>query len=288
MKQKVAIQGIKGAFHYQAANEYFGSEAVEIIECLSFDALAYSLVNDVADLGVMALENSIAGSILPNYALLDRLNLQIVGEHYIDIQQNLMALEGQQLSDIQEVHSHPMALLQCKTFFERYPKIKLVEDTDTATTAKRIYENKLRGIAAIASKSAAELYKLEILAHSIQTMKVNSTRFVIIQKAEKVIDNQGVNKASLKFQVHHKRGSLAAVLNVISDCKISMTKIQSLPVIETPWKYAFFVDIIFEKYEDFQKAHKILSIMTENFKVLGEYKNTLTQSVDLQIDSNNN
>lgn len=280
-KLKVAIQGIKGAFHYQATSEYFGNEAIEIIECLSFDQLAYSLVNDTADLGVMALENSIAGAILPNYALIDRLHLQIVGEHYIDIQQNLMALKGQKISDIKEVHSHAMALLQCKTFFEHYPEIKLVEDTDTATTAKRIYENKLQSIGAIASKAAAELYELEILAPSIQTMKVNATRFVIIQKADKIIHHQNVNKASLKFQVHHKRGSLAAVLNVISDCKMNMTKIQSLPVIETPWKYAFFVDIIFEEYKNFQKAQQILSIMTENFKILGEYQNALTENVNL-------
>lgn len=275
MEQRVIIQGIKGAFHYQAAKEYFDNQQVTIVECESFDKLAFSLSKDEADYGVMALENSIVGSILPNYALIDTYDFRIVGEHYIDIQQNLMALEGQQLSDIQEVHSHPMALLQCKTFFQEYPNIKLVEDADTASVAKRIAENKLKGIAAIASKSASELYQLEILAHSIQTMKVNSTRFVILQKAEKVADNQEVNKASLKFQVHHKRGSLAAVLNVMSDCKMNLSKIQSLPVLETPWKYAFFVDVLFEKYDDFEKAYKILSIMTENFKVIGTYKNSL-------------
>lgn len=274
MTRKIAIQGIRGSFHYQAAREYFGQN-IEIQELESFDKLTNSLVKNQSDLGVMALENSIAGSILPNYALIDRLNLFIIGEHYIDIQQNLMAISGQQISDIKEVHSHPMALLQCKQFFESYPNIKLVEDTDTASTAKRIYEKQLRGIAAIGSKSAAELYDLEILKHSIQTMKVNSTRFVVLQRLENVILNRNVNKASLRFQVHHKRGSLAAVLNVISDCKINMTKIQSLPVIETPWKYAFFVDIVFEKYEDFEKAHKLLSIMAEDFKVLGEYQNAL-------------
>lgn len=274
MTPKIAIQGIRGSFHYQATQEYFGQN-VEIQELDSFDKLADSLVKKQSDLGVMALENSIAGSILPNYALIDRLNLFIIGEHYIDIQQHLMAIAGQQISDIKEVHSHPMALLQCKRFFENYPNIKLVEDTDTASTAKRIYEKQLHGIAAIGSKSAAELYDLDILEHSIQTMKVNSTRFVVLQRAENVIPNRDVNKASLRFQVHHKRGSLAAVLNVISDCKINMTKIQSLPVIETPWKYAFFVDIVFEKYEDFEKAHKLLSIMAEDFKVLGEYQNAL-------------
>ncbi|AEK22655.1 Arogenate dehydratase/prephenate dehydratase 1 [Capnocytophaga canimorsus Cc5] len=274
MQQKIAIQGIKGSFHYQAAQEYFGNQ-ITIMECNSFDKVAQSLLKNEADLGVMAIENSIAGSILPNYALIDRLKLNIMGEHYIDIQQNLMAISGQDLNDLKEVHSHPMALLQCKQFFENYPHIKLVEDTDTASTAQRIHQKHLLGIGAIGSKSAAELYNLEIIRHSIQTMKVNATRFVILTTKEEKIDRNQVNKASLKFQVHHKRGSLATVLNVISDCRINMTKIQSLPVIETPWKYAFFVDIVFENYEDFEKAEKLLSIMAEDFKVLGIYKNAL-------------
>ncbi|CEN53345.1 Arogenate dehydratase/prephenate dehydratase 1 [Capnocytophaga canimorsus] len=274
MQQKIAIQGIKGSFHYQAAQEYFGNQ-ITIMECNSFDKVAQSLLKNEADLGVMAIENSIAGSILPNYALIDRLKLNIMGEHYIDIQQNLMALSGQDLNDLKEVHSHPMALLQCKQFFENYPHIKLVEDTDTASTAQRIHQKQLLGIGAIGSKSAAELYNLNIIRHSIQTMKINATRFVILTTKEEKIDRNQVNKASLKFQVHHKRGSLATVLNVISDCRINMTKIQSLPVIETPWKYAFFVDIVFENYEDFEKAQKLLSIMAEDFKVLGIYKNAL-------------
>ncbi|MFK8275393.1 prephenate dehydratase [Capnocytophaga cynodegmi] len=274
MQQKIAIQGIKGSFHYQAAQEYFGNQ-ITIMECNSFDKVAQSLLKNEADLGVMAIENSIAGSILPNYALIDRLKLNIIGEHYIDIQQNLMAISGQDLNDLKEVHSHPMALLQCKQFFENYPHIKLVEDTDTASTAQRIHQKQLLGIGAIGSKSAAELYNLNIIRHSIQTMKINATRFVILTTKEEKIDRNQVNKASLKFQVHHKRGSLATVLNVISDCRINMTKIQSLPVIETPWKYAFFVDIVFENYEDFEKAEKLLSIMAEDFKVLGIYKNAL-------------
>ncbi|WP_404812002.1 prephenate dehydratase [Capnocytophaga canimorsus] len=274
MQQKIAIQGIKGSFHYQAAQEYFGNQ-ITIMECNSFDKVAQSLLKNEADLGVMAIENSIAGSILPNYALIDRLKLNIIGEHYIDIQQNLMAISGQDLNDLKEVHSHPMALLQCKQFFENYPHIKLVEDTDTASTAQRIHQKQLLGIGAIGSKSAAELYNLNIIRHSIQTMKINATRFVILTTKEEKIDRNQVNKASLKFQVHHKRGSLATVLNVISDCRINMTKIQSLPVIETPWKYAFFVDIVFDNYEDFEKAEKLLSIMAEDFKVLGIYKNAL-------------
>lgn len=274
MIKKIAIQGIKGSFHYQAATEYFGKE-IEVMECDRFDQLADNLVQQTSDMGVMALENTIAGSILPNYALIDHLNLHIIGEHYIDVQQNLMALSGQQIEDIQEVHSHPMALQQCKHFFRSYPHIKLVEDIDTAETARRIHQKQLKGIAAIASKSAAELYDLQILAESIQTMEANFTRFVIVKNKNEKLPKKDINKASLKFEVNHQRGSLAAVLNVISDCNINMTKIQSLPVIETPWKYAFFVDILFEQYADFEKATKLLAIMADHFKVLGEYKNTL-------------
>lgn len=274
MNKKIAIQGIKGSFHYQAAVEYFG-KSIDIVECDRFDQLTDSLVDKTSDMGVMALENTIAGSILPNYALIDHLNLHIIGEHYIDVQQNLMALSGQQISDIVEVHSHPMALQQCKRFFRSYPHIKLVEDIDTAETARRIHQKQIKGIAAIASKSAAELYGLQILAESIQTMKANSTRFVVVKNQNKVLPKAEINKASLKFEVDHKRGSLAAVLNVISDCKINMTKIQSLPVIDTPWKYAFFVDILFEEYGDFEKAAKLLAIMADHFKILGEYKNAL-------------
>lgn len=274
MNKKIAIQGIKGSFHYQAAVEYFG-KSIDIVECDRFDQLTDSLVDKTSDMGVMALENTIAGSILPNYALIDHLNLHIIGEHYIDVQQNLMALSGQQISDIVEVHSHPMALQQCKRFFRSYPHIKLVEDIDTAETARRIHQKQIKGIAAIASKSAAELYGLQILAESIQTMKANSTRFVVVKTQNKVLPKAEINKASLKFEVDHKRGSLAAVLNVISDCKINMTKIQSLPVIDTPWKYAFFVDILFEEYGDFEKAAKLLAIMADHFKILGEYKNAL-------------
>jgi prephenate dehydratase len=222
----------------------------------------------------MAIENSIAGPIIPNYALIDKNNLHIIGEHYLDIQQNLMALKGQKIEDIQEVHSHPMALLQCMEFLKKYPKIKLVEDKDTAETARRIHQNQLKGIAAIASKTASEMYDLEIIAPKIQTINNNMTRFVIINKEDNFVSKNEINRASIKFELDHKRGSLAAVLNVMSDCKLNLTKIQSLPKIETPWKYSFFVDVTFEKYEDYAKAKALLTIMAEYFKVLGEYKNT--------------
>ena len=273
MKTKIAIQGIIGSFHHQVAQDYF-YQNVEVDECLSFEELVDSLLSGKSNQAVMAIENSIAGPIIPNYALIDKNNLNIVGEHYLDIHQNLMALKGQVIEDILEVHSHPMALLQCMDFLKKYPNIKLVEDKDTAETARRIHQNQLMGIAAIGSKTASEMYDLEILAPEIQTINNNITRFVIINKEENFVDKNEINRASIKFELDHKRGSLAAVLNVMSDCKLNLTKIQSLPKIETPWKYSFFVDVTFEKYEDYAKAKSLLEIMAEYFKVLGEYKNT--------------
>ena len=273
MIQKVAIQGIKGSFHHQVALEYYHQE-IEVDECMSFEELVDSLLSGKSNQAVMAIENSIAGSIIPNYALIDKNNLHVIGEYYMDIHQNFMALKGQKVEDISEVHSHPMALLQCMEFLKKLPNIKLVEDKDTAETARRIHQNQLKGIAAIASKTASNMYDLEILAPEIQTINNNMTRFVILNKENSFVPKQEINKASLKFELDHKRGSLAAVLNVMSDCKLSLTKIQSLPKIETPWKYSFFVDVTFDDYDDYSKAKSLLEIMAEYFKVLGEYKNT--------------
>jgi prephenate dehydratase len=272
MTKPIAIQGIKGSFHHEVAQLYF-SDKTEVVECMSFDGTVDSLLKGDTDHIVMALENSIAGSIIPNYALIDTHNLSIVGEHYLDIQHNLLSLNGQSIAEIKEVHSHPMALLQCKVFFKNYPHIKLVEAKDTADVAKQILERNLKGIAAIASKKAAEIYTLNVLAESIQTIKHNETRFVIVKRENHEIERKELNKASLKFELDHKRGSLATILNVLSDCKLNLTKIQSLPKIETPWKYAFFVDVTFEDYKDYEKASSIMQLMAENFKVLGEYKN---------------
>lgn len=272
MTKPIAIQGIKGSFHHEVAQLYFNDKA-EVVECMSFDGTVDSLLKGNTDYIVMALENSIAGSIIPNYALIDTHNLSIIGEHYLDIQHNLLALKGQPIEEILEVHSHPMALLQCKVFFKDYPHIKLVEAKDTADVAKQISEQNLKGIAAIASKKAAKIYNLNVLVDSIQTIKHNETRFVIVKRENHEIERKTLNKASLKFELDHKRGSLATILNVLSDCKLNLTKIQSLPKIETPWKYAFFVDVTFEAYKDYEKASSIMQLMAENFKVLGEYKN---------------
>lgn len=307
--KRVAIQGIQGSNHYIVAQNYFG-DSVDIEECLSFDALVNCITTEHCGVGIMALENTIAGSIIPNYALIDQHDLSIVGEYYLGIHHHLMALPNQTLEDIHEVYSHPMALLQCKEFFKQHPHIKLVEDVDTADVAKRISEQQLQHVAAIAPKIAADIFELEVVEDEIQTIKNNATRFVIVQKREEgrekreeslrqaqadnetttnksksteaealeaevngSMQSEGVNKASLKFELDHKRGSLAAMLNVMSDCQLNMTKIQSLPKIETPWKYAFFVDVTFDDYRDYEKAKAIIEIMAIEFKVLGEYNN---------------
>ena len=272
MIKTVAIQGVKGSFHHIVSQEFFNSD-VEAIECLTFDRVVDALIHEECDAAIMALENSIAGSIIPNYALLDHYNLHMVGEHYIDIQHNLMVLPGQTIQDVKEVYSHPMALLQCKEFFKTYPHIKLVEDKDTAEVAKRINEVQLKGIGAIASIMAADIFELDILAHSIQTIKHNETRFAIVKRTNSEVPENEINKASIKFETDHKRGSLATILNVMSDCKLNLTKIQSMPIIETPWKYSFFVDVTFATYMDFKKAKSVIEIMGHNLKVLGEYKN---------------
>lgn len=272
MKQKIAIQGIKGSFHHQVALEYFNKQ-ISIEECLSFESLTDSLLSDQAQVAVMAIENSIAGSIIPNYALIDNNGLHIIGEYYLDIVQNLMVLNGQKLEDIVEVHSHPMALLQCMDFLKKHPQIKLVEDKDTAETARRIHEKQIKGIAAIASNVAAKLYDLTIIAPEIQTVNNNMTRFFILSKEKVKVADEEINKASIKFELVDTPGSLATVLNVMTNCKLNLTKIQSLPIIDQPFQYSFFVDVVFEQYEHYEKATEILEVMTNHFKVLGEYKN---------------
>ncbi|MGX7667415.1 prephenate dehydratase [Flavobacterium pedocola] len=271
MKEKVAIQGIRGSFHHQVAQSYFGPD-VRLEECVSFRDVILSMQEHTSQKAVMALENSIAGSILPNYTLIDNSDLQITGEFFLDIHMNLMALPGQTIEDIKEVHSHPIALLQCANFFNQYPHIRLVESSDTAITAKRILEGQLLGIGALAGPSAAEIYQLNIIASGVHTVKSNKTRFVILNTGEVAANKEKVNKASVRFELDDTPGSLATVLNVLNNCKLNLTKIQSIPVIETPFNYSFFVDVVFEKYKHFEKAKKLMEIMTTHFKVLGEYQ----------------
>ena len=270
--KKIAIQGIKGSFHHQVAEAFF-DEKDSLDECMSFESLVQSLKENRSQKAVMALENSIAGSIIPNYALIDKNDLHIIGEYYLDIHMNLMVLKGQKIEDIREVHSHPIALLQCAVFFKQYPHIKLVESGDTAETARRIQEQQLTGIGAVASPIAAAMYNLEILASGIHTIKSNKTRFVILKTHNKILPKEVINKASIKFELDDTPGNLATILNVMNNCKLNLSKIQSMPIIETPFQYSFFVDIVFEKYKHYEKAKKILELMTTHFKVLGEYKN---------------
>ena len=272
MKKNIGIQGIKGSFHHIVANNYFGDD-IYLTEYLSFEELISNLDDDKIDYAIMAIENSTAGSIIPNYALIDEYGVNIVGEYYLQITHNLMVLKGQSIKDIKKVQSHPMALLQCRDFFKDNPDIILIEDKDTAQVAKKIAENKIKGLGAIASDLASEIYNLDIINSNIQSIKKNQTRFVILQKKHP-IKNSNFNKASLKFELDHKRGSLAAILNVLSDCKLNLTKIQSMPKIQTPWRYSFFVDVTFDESEYYLKAKSIIEIMAKDFKVLGEYKNS--------------
>ena len=205
--------------------------------------------------------------------MIDKYDLHISGEYYLPIHHHLMGLPNQKIEDIHEVCSHPMALLQCKEFFKKHPSIKLIEGVDTSAIAKNIAENQTKGLAAIAPKIASEIFNLEVIEDEIQTIKNNETRFVIVQTKKPKNGMNAITKASLRFTLDHKRGSLAVILNVMSDCRLNLTKIQSLPIIETPWKYAFFADITFQNYADYAKAKSIIEIMANDFKILGEYKN---------------
>ncbi|MBT8318395.1 MAG: prephenate dehydratase [Lutibacter sp.] len=266
---KVAIQGIKGSFHHIVAEQYFGKN-IDLIECLSFTEMPNLLHTKQAEVVIMAIENSIAGAILPNYALIDEHQLTICGEHHLPIHHHLMGVEGQDISEIQEVYSHPMALLQCHHFFKAYPHIKLIEDKDTAVVAKRIKDGKLKGVGAIASELAAATYELEIIAAEIQTIKQNATRFFILTNSA-IKNSVSANKASIKFITSHESGSLANVLTILAKHHLNLSKIQSMPVIDTPWKYAFFADFTFDSYADYYNAIQEVTAKVETLKVLGEY-----------------
>ena len=268
---KIGIQGTIGSFHYEVAKNVFG-EGQEYAECMDFNEIPILLHQNRIDKGLMAIENTIAGAILPNYALIDEYKLYITGEYYLPIQHHLMALPGQNIENIREVWSHPMALLQCRKFLRQYPQIKLVEEKDTAEMAKIIRQKQLKGIAAIAGYEAAKIYQLSIIAESIQTNKINATRFVIVDKKNgKTPDN--FNKASLKFTLTDETGSLLKVLQIFADNNMNMSKIQSLPIIDKPWEYAFFVDVLIEKKESYYRALEQIKKYTNELKILGEYQN---------------
>jgi prephenate dehydratase len=271
MAVRVSIQGFEGSFHQVAARQFFG-KGVEVITCATFREVVKIAGNKKeSDGGVMAIENSIAGSILPNYNLLQKSNLKVAGEIYLQIKQNLLVNRGVQLEDIKEVHSHPMALQQCLDYLDKY-NWKLVETEDTALSAKHIYQKRSKHIAAVASKLASELFDLDVIAPNIHTMKNNYTRFLIIQREDAIDEIEDPNKASVNFHTDHSRGSLAKVLTKIAESGINLSKLQSFPIPGSDWKYSFHADMEFDSLQQFEKAIDKIKPLTEELKVYGVYK----------------
>ncbi len=267
----VSIQGYEGSFHQVAARKFFGND-VQVTPCATFREVVKLAAQDQSNhAGVMAIENSIVGSILPNYNLLQKSDLIVTGEVYLPIQQHLLANRGVRLEDLEEVHSHPMALMQCMDFLDKY-QWKLVETEDTALSAQRLSENGQRKTAAIASALAAELFNLEILVPNIHTMKNNYTRFLILQKPGVATIVEDANKASVYFQTDHSRGSLAKVLTAIAEGGINLSKLQSFPIPGSEWLYSFHADMEFEQRGQLENVLKIMEAITVVCKVYGIYK----------------
>ncbi|MBQ9200806.1 MAG: prephenate dehydratase [Bacteroidales bacterium] len=265
----VAIQGVTGAFHEIAARTYFGQD-IQTINCDQFKDLFTAVEQHRADYGIVAIENTIAGSILENYLLLRKSKLKVIGEICLHITQNLMVLPGTRIEDITEVYSHPIAIQQSKDFLDGYPYMKLINWSDTASSARKIAEEHLDHAAAIASDYAAKLYGLEIIAPNIQTHKQNFTRFLILSRS--AVENPSDNKASICFELTHQPGSLVDVLAAFKQHDINLTKIQSLPILGSPFQYAFYVDLEWNDRSNFDRAiAKVLNLVS-NLSVLGEYQ----------------
>jgi prephenate dehydratase len=268
---RVSIQGYEGSFHQVAAQLYFGKN-VEVIPCDTFrDVVKIAVNKKESDGGVMAIENSIAGSILANYNLLQKSNLKIIGEIYLQIKQNLLVNHGVKLEDIREVHSHTMALQQCYDFLDKH-KWKLVETDDTALSAKHIHQHKSKHIAAIASKLAAELYNLDMIVPNIHTLKNNYTRFLILQPGINVTVIENADKASINFHTDHSRGSLARVLTKIADGGINLSKLQSFPIPGSDFKYSFHADMEFDSTGQFHRVIDDIKPLTVSLDIFGVYK----------------
>lgn len=266
-----AIQGYEGSFHQEATRQFFGKDAI-VIPCASFrDVVKIASNKKESEGGVMAIENSIAGSILPNYNLLQQSNLRIIGEVYLHIRQNLIVNPGVKLEDIREVHSHTMALQQCHDFLDKH-KWKVVETEDTALSAKHIHQHKSKHIAAIASRLAAELFDLEIVAPNIHTLKNNYTRFLILDREEKETKVENADKASLNFHTDHSKGSLAKVLTRIAEGGINLSKLQSFPIPGSDFKYSFHADMEFDSADQFEEVIKSIRPLTAELKIYGVYK----------------
>jgi prephenate dehydratase len=269
---RVSIQGFEGSFHQVAARQYFGKD-VAVITCATFkEVIRIASSKKESDGGLMAIENSIAGSILPNYNLLQRSSLKITGEVYLQIKQHLMVNPGVQIEDIREVHSHPMAIQQCLEYLDQH-HWKMVETEDTALSAKMVHQKKAKHVAAIASKLAAEMFGLHIIAPNIHTMKNNYTRFLVLQREEQVRTDDAANKASVNFHTDHSRGSLARVLGKIADGGINLSKLQSFPIPGSDFKYSFHADMEFDDLKQFHKVVDVIRPLTASLKIYGIYKN---------------
>jgi len=274
MSTKVSIQGYEGSFHQVAAQQFF-SKNVVVLPCATFrDVIKIASNKKESDGGVMAIENSIAGSILANYNLLQKSNLKIIGEIYLQIKQNLLVNPGVKLEDIREVHSHTMALQQCYDFLDKH-KWKLVETEDTALSAKHVHQHKSKHIAAIASKLAAELFQLDVIVPGIQTLKNNYTRFLVLQRQDVAQPVNDANKASVNFHTDHSRGSLAKVLTKIAEGGINLSKLQSFPIPGSDFKYSFHADMEFDSINQFETVIDQIKPLTEEVKIYGVYKRGL-------------
>ena len=274
MKKKVAIQGIAGCYHDIAARNYYEGEEIEIIPCNTFPDVISTIKKDPSIVGLMAIENTIAGSLLQNHELIRESGLRVTGEYKLRISHSLVALPGTSIHDITEVTSHPIALMQCTEFLNTLPNAKVVEKEDTAMSARWIAENHIEGHAAICGKLAAEIYGMEVLAEGIETNKRNFTRFLSIADrwvADEIMRDVDKNKSSLVFAVPHTSGSLSKVLAVLSFYDMNLTKIQSLPIIGREWEYLFYVDLTFTDYARYQKALDAIQPLTKDLKILGEY-----------------
>ncbi len=273
MKQ-VAMQGIAGCYHEQAARAYFREEEIGVVECLTFTKLFDSLREDESQIGIMAIENTIAGSLLQNHELLRQSDMQIVGEYKLRIEHTIAVLPDERLEDIREVHSHPIALMQCQRWLRAQHDIKVVEGYDTASSAKEIATKSLKGHAAICGEFAAKLYGLKVLERNIETNKRNFTRFLILaqgENAQAMVDTTKVDKASLVFTLAHSAGALSKVLTILSFYDINLTKIQSMPIIGREWEYQFYIDLTFTDYERYTQAINAIRPLTNYIKNLGEY-----------------
>src|SRR6185437_10159717 len=284
-KLRVAIQGIRASFHEEAAFKYFG-ENIQTIECVSFKQTFEALQNKEADFVVMAIENSIAGSILPNYSLLLSYAFPVIGEIYLPIQLHLMALPGVKFEDVKYVTSHPIAIRQCIDFFDEYPHLNIIESNDTAACAKRIRDEQLTDTVAIANTLAARLYGLDVLERRIESNKKNFTRFLILTNHENMEKKQP-NKASLCFQVSNKVGALAKVLNILAEEGVNMSKIQSMPVLGKRNEYNFYVDIEWDESRQYDTAIRQILKYTQNFNILGEYQRHVEEGDPVAKQSKN-